>query len=147
MWVLGTIPPPATRRLERIAEELTEVTGLELSEKDIRSFESKVPHSLGCCENYLVECVFFVMHIQITTSCKYGTEQFDPDPFTEIARDSMPVSIAKSRRKRRENGQDQVFPDRFFLPSPTLVSHGPAGYACRKCNGKVEVVEFTQNKR
>ena len=45
MWVLGTIPPPATRRLERIAEELTEVTGLELSEKDIRSFESKVPHS------------------------------------------------------------------------------------------------------
>ena len=81
---------------------------------------------------------------QIASSCKYDDSTFDPDPFTEIARDSMPNPIVKSRLQRLENGQDQIFPDKFFLPSPTLVSHGPDGYACRKCNGKVAVVEFTK---
>ena len=43
MWLLGNVPPPATRRLERIAEELANITSLKLTGMQIRLFEEKVP--------------------------------------------------------------------------------------------------------
>ena len=101
---------------------LADITGLGLSKRDILLFESMVPHVLGCCETGLVVVIVYVFFYfyapQIASSCKYGDSKFDPDPFTEIARDSMPNPIVKSRLQRRENGQDQVFPDKFFSSGP-----------------------------
>ena len=60
MWLLGNVPPSATRRLGRIAEVLADITGLGLSKSDILLFESKVPHVLDCCENGLVVVIVCV---------------------------------------------------------------------------------------
>lgn len=43
MWLLGTVPHLATRRLDRIAEELANITSLTLTGNHIRIFEEKVP--------------------------------------------------------------------------------------------------------
>ena len=48
MWLLGSVPPPATRRLDRIAEELADITGLVLTGQQFFFFENKVPLFSDC---------------------------------------------------------------------------------------------------